>query len=66
MFRVYSSWVAENSNPGQFVILKTDEKGERIPLTIADYDRENGLVTVVIQAIGMPAVTMLEKSSMIL
>lgn len=52
MFRVYSPWVAENSNPGQFVILKTDEKGERIPLTIADYDRENGLVTVVIQAIG--------------
>ena len=52
MFRVYSPWVAENSNPGQFVILKTDEKGERIPLTIADYDKENGLVTVVIQAIG--------------
>ena len=52
MFRVYSPWVAENSNPGQFIILKTDEKGERIPLTIADYDRENGLVTVVIQAIG--------------
>ncbi len=52
MFRVYSPWVAENSNPGQFVILKTDEKGERIPLTIADYDSENELVTVVIQAIG--------------
>ena len=52
MFRVYSPWVAENSNPGQFIILKTDEKGERIPLTIADYDSENGLVTVVIQAIG--------------
>ena len=52
MFRVYSPWVAENSNPGQFIILKTDEKGERIPLTIADYDSENELVTVVIQAIG--------------
>ena len=52
MFRVHSPWVAENSNPGQFIILKTDEKGERIPLTIADYDSENGLVTVVIQAIG--------------
>ena len=50
--RVYAPRVAESSNPGQFVIVITDQMGERIPLTIADYDREEGTVTVVIQAIG--------------
>jgi ferredoxin--NADP+ reductase len=44
--------VAKNCYPGQFVIVKIDEKGERIPLTICDYDREAGTVTIVFQAIG--------------
>jgi len=44
--------VAKNCYPGQFVILKIDEKGERIPLTICDYDREAGTVTIVFQAVG--------------
>ncbi len=44
--------VAKNSYPGQFVIVKMDEKGERIPLTICDYDREAGTVTIVFQALG--------------
>ncbi len=44
--------VAKNCYPGQFVIIKMDEKGERIPLTICDYDREEGTVTIVFQAIG--------------
>lgn len=52
LMRVYAPRVAESSNPGQFVIVITDQMGERIPLTIADYDREEGTVTVVIQAIG--------------
>lgn len=38
--------------PGQFLIVRTDEKGERIPLTISDYDRTNGTVTIVTQKIG--------------
>ena len=38
--------------PGQFLIVRTDETGERIPLTISDYDRENGTVTIVTQKIG--------------
>ena len=38
--------------PGQFLIVRTDETGERIPLTISDYDRENGTVTIVTQRIG--------------
>lgn len=44
--------VAKNCYPGQFVIVKMDEKGERIPLTICDYDREAGTVSIVFQAIG--------------
>lgn len=44
--------VAKSSQPGQFVIVKTDEKGERVPLTICDYDEEKGTVTIVYQAVG--------------
>jgi ferredoxin--NADP+ reductase len=44
--------VAKNCYPGQFVIVKMDEKGERIPLTICDYDREAGTVSIVFQALG--------------
>ena len=44
--------VAKSSNPGQFIIVKNNEKGERIPLTIADYDKEKGTVSIVFQTIG--------------
>ena len=44
--------VAKACEPGQFVIVKIDEKGERIPLTICDYDREKGTVTIVVQTVG--------------
>lgn len=44
--------VARKAQAGQFVIVRTDEKGERIPLTIADYDREKGTITMVIQPVG--------------
>ncbi|MBQ1801551.1 sulfide/dihydroorotate dehydrogenase-like FAD/NAD-binding protein [Lachnobacterium bovis] len=44
--------VAKHCLPGQFIIAKTDEIGERIPLTICDYDREKGTVTIVVQTIG--------------
>ena len=44
--------VAKHCQPGQFIIVKMDEKGERIPLTICDYDREKGTVTIVFQVIG--------------
>ena len=39
--------VAKHCEPGQFIIVKMDEKGERIPLTICDYDREAGTITIV-------------------
>ena len=44
--------VAQHCQPGQFLIVKMDEKGERIPLTICDYDREEGVVTIVFQSLG--------------
>lgn len=44
--------IAKKAKPGQFVILRIDEFGERIPLTIADFDREKGTVTIIVQAIG--------------
>ena len=44
--------VAQHCQPGQFLITKMDEKGERIPLTICDYNREEGVVTIVFQSLG--------------
>ena len=44
--------VARACEPGEFVIVKTDEAGERIPLTVCDYDREKGIVTIVFQIVG--------------
>ena len=44
--------VARKAEPGQFIILRTDSEGERIPLTIADYDREKGSITIIFQIVG--------------
>ena len=44
--------VAKTCEPGQFVIVKMDEEGERIPLTICDYNREKGIITIVFQIVG--------------
>ena len=44
--------VAKSCEPGEFVIVKMDEIGERIPLTICDYNREAGVVTIVFQIVG--------------
>ena len=52
--------VAKHCLPGQFVILRLDEKGERIPLTICDYDPEKGTVTIVFQGIGASTKMMME------
>ena len=48
--------VARKAKAGQFVILRVNETGERIPLTIADYDREKGSVTIIFQKVGVPPV----------
>lgn len=44
--------IAKKAEPGQFIILRTNENSERIPLTIADYDREKGTVTIIYQIVG--------------
>ena len=44
--------IARKAEPGQFIILRVDENGERIPLTIADYDRERGTITLIFQVVG--------------
>lgn len=52
LMEVQAPNVTKNCNPGQFIIAKLDEDGERIPLTICDYDREKGTVTIVFQIVG--------------
>ena len=49
---IEAPFVARKVLPGQFVIVRIDDKGERVPLTVADYSRENGTVTIVFQAVG--------------
>ena len=44
--------IAKKAEPGQFIILRVDENGERIPLTVADFDREKGTVTIIFQIVG--------------
>ena len=50
--------VARRCQPGEFVIVKMDEAGERIPLTICDFDREKGIVTIVFQTVGASTLKM--------
>jgi NAD(P)H-flavin reductase len=52
LIKVEAPAVAKKARPGQFVIVTIDEKGERIPLTIADWDREEGLITIVFMEVG--------------
>jgi NAD(P)H-flavin reductase len=50
--------VAQAAEPGHFVMLRLHEGGERIPLTVADFDRQRGTVTVVVQALGKTTLEM--------
>ena len=52
LMRIHAPRVARAAKPGQFIIVRIDEFGERVPLTISDYDAEQGSVTIVTQAIG--------------
>ena len=52
LMEVEAPAVARKAEPGQFIILRVDEEGERIPLTIADFDRERGTVTIIYQVVG--------------
>jgi len=52
LFRVDAPLIAASARPGQFVMLRVREGGERIPITIADYDRAAGTITIVVQEVG--------------
>ena len=52
MMKIKAPRVAKKCEPGEFIIVRIDEKGERVPLTICDYDREEGTVTIVFQEVG--------------
>ena len=49
---IEAPFVAKKAEPGQFIILRVDEEGERIPLTVADFDREKGTITIIFQIVG--------------
>ncbi|MEM2118306.1 MAG: sulfide/dihydroorotate dehydrogenase-like FAD/NAD-binding protein [Candidatus Bathyarchaeia archaeon] len=52
LFEVYAPEMAEKAKPGQFIIVIADEKGERVPLTIADYDAKKGIISFVFNEVG--------------
>ena len=52
LYEIEAPMVAKKAEPGQFIILRVDENGERIPITIHDFDREKGTVTIIVQTIG--------------
>lgn len=53
LLEVEAPKIAKKAQPGQFIILRVDDHGERIPLTIADYDREKGTITIIFQKVGL-------------
>ncbi|MBQ7226204.1 MAG: sulfide/dihydroorotate dehydrogenase-like FAD/NAD-binding protein [Clostridia bacterium] len=63
LMEIEAPLVAKKAEPGQFIILRTDAEGERIPLTVADFDRERGTVTIIFQIVGATTkkLSMLEK-----
>ena len=52
MMKIEAPFVAKKAEPGEFIILRVDKNGERIPLTVAGYDREAGTVTIIFQTVG--------------
>ena len=52
LMEIHAPYVARKCEPGQFIIIRVDEDGERVPLTIADYDREKETITIVFQTVG--------------
>lgn len=52
LLEIEAPYVARKAEPGQFIILRVDSEGERVPLTIADFDREKGTVTIIFQEVG--------------
>ncbi len=68
LMEIKAPFIAKKAQPGQFIIYRIDQKGERIPLTIADFDREKGTITIIFQTIGLSTkrLSTLEKGDFIL
>lgn len=62
MMDIYAPLVAKKAQAGQFIILRVDEEGERIPLTVAGYDREAGTVKIIFQIVGATTMLLNRKS----
>ena len=60
LMEVLAPYVARKAEPGQFIILRVDDEGERIPLTIADFDREKGTITIIFQIVGATTIKLNE------
>lgn len=58
LMEIEAPYVARKAEPGQFIMLRVSEDGERIPLTIADYDRDKGTVTIVFQEVGKTTIAL--------
>ena len=52
LMEIKAPMVAKKAMPGQFLIVRADKDGERIPLTVCDFDRESGIITIVYQTVG--------------
>ena len=61
MMDIYAPLVAKKAEPGQFIILRVDEDGERIPLTVAGYDRQAGTVKIIFQIVGASTMKLNQK-----
>lgn len=61
MMDIYAPMVAKKAEPGQFIILRVDENGERIPLTVAGYNRNQGTVKIIFQVVGATTMILNQK-----
>lgn len=62
MMDIYAPMVAKKAEPGQFIILRVDENGERIPLTVAGYNRNQGTVKIIFQVVGATTMILNQKN----
>lgn len=61
LMEISAPLVAKKAEPGQFIILRVDDEGERIPLTIADFDRNKGTITIIFQIVGATTMKLNQK-----
>ena len=62
LMEIEAPLVAKKAEPGQFIILRVDDEGERVPLTIADYDRLRGTITIIFQIVGATTYALNQKN----